>query len=47
MVPDEARGSESLVPPVMRLVWGFMVSQAIHVAAKMSIFDRLRDGPRT
>lgn len=47
MVPDEARGGESLVPSVMRLVWGFMVSQAIHVAAKLSIFDRLRDGPRT
>lgn len=31
----------------MRLVWGFMVSQAIHVAAKMSSFDLLGDGPRT
>jgi hypothetical protein len=29
----------------MRLVRGFMMTQALHVAAKLSLCDRLRDGP--
>lgn len=44
MVPDEAA---PLVPQVMQMIWGFMVSQALHVAAKLAVFDALRDGPKT
>ena len=31
---------------MMRMICGFMVSQAIHVAAKLGIADLLRDGPK-
>ena len=29
------------------MVWGFMISQAVHVAAKLGIADVLRDRPKT
>jgi hypothetical protein len=31
----------------MRLINGYQVSQAIHVAATLGIADELADGPRT
>jgi hypothetical protein len=36
-------------PPAATLgemIWGFTVSQALYAAAKLGIFDVLRDGPR-
>jgi hypothetical protein len=48
MVPDEAQAVVApLVPQVMQMIWGFMVSQALHVAAKLAVFDVLRDGAKT
>src|SRR5262245_59604355 len=32
---------------LIQLIWGFMASQALHVAAKLEIFNALRDGPMT
>jgi DNA-binding IclR family transcriptional regulator len=29
------------------MIWGFMASQALHVAAKLAVFDELRGGPKT
>jgi len=48
MVSDDSQAAGSqLVSQVMQLVRGFVVSQAIHVAAKLAIFDEVRDGPKT
>lgn len=35
-----------LAPQLMQMIWGFMVSQAVHVAAKLTVFDVLRDAPK-
>jgi hypothetical protein len=46
----EGDDSPPVAPPgaqVIQLLWGFMVSQAVHVAAKLAVFDVLRDGPKT
>jgi O-methyltransferase domain/Dimerisation domain len=48
MVPDEAKAAVTpLFPQLMEMIWGAMVSQALHVAAKLAVFDVLRDGPKT
>jgi hypothetical protein len=39
MPPDELR--------MMQMLWGFALSQALHVAAKLGVFDVIRDEPRT
>ena len=44
--------SDQLRPPspavqMMRLINGYQVSQALHVAATLGIADLLRDGPRS
>ncbi len=48
MVPDGAKAVDaSLFPHLMQMIWGFMVSQAVHVAAKLAVVDILRDGAKT
>ena len=47
MDADEAKASAPPAAQVVQLIWGFMASQAIHVAAKLAVFDALRDGPKT
>lgn len=39
----------SLPPEVLLngMCWGFEVSQALHTAAKLAVFDALGDGPKT
>ena len=32
---------------LMRLINGYQVSQALHVAAKLRVADQLKDGPRS
>lgn len=44
---DEPGPARSLFPEVMQMIRGFMLSQALHVAAKLAVFDVLRDGPKT
>lgn len=45
---DDAKADVStLLPRLMQMILGFMVSQALHVAAKLAVFDVLRDGPET
>jgi SAM-dependent methyltransferase len=39
-----ARDADASVQ-VMRMMRGFMLSQALHVASKLAVFDALRDGP--
>jgi hypothetical protein len=41
-VPD----AESFFAGLLRLIYGYQVSQAIHVAAVLGIADELGDGPR-
>lgn len=43
---DAPTPSPAAVTEVMRMIRGFMLSQALHVAAKLAVFDVLRDGPR-
>jgi hypothetical protein len=48
MIQDGSETSgASLFPHIMQMIWGFMVSQALHVAAKLAVFDALQDGPKT
>lgn len=44
---NEPTPSPALATDVLPMIRGFMLSQALHVAAKLSIFDVLRDGPRS
>ena len=42
--------SAAELPPqvaMLRMIFGFMVSQAIHVAATLGIADLLEDGPKS
>jgi hypothetical protein len=32
---------------VIYTIWGFMASQALHAAARLAVFDIVRDGPKT
>ena len=36
-----------MAQPVHEMISGFIASQALHVAAKLAVFDLLRDGPKT
>ena len=45
MVSDEARPNPQ--PSIRDLLWGFAISQAVYVAAKLAVFDFLGDGPKT
>ncbi len=47
MLSDEAKASVPLLSQVGQMIRGFMLSQALHVGAKLGIFDVLRDGPKT
>jgi len=47
MLPDEVKASAPLVSQVGQMIRGFMLSQALHVAAKLKVFDVLHDGPKT
>jgi O-methyltransferase domain/Dimerisation domain len=47
MIPSDAKVSGPAPSQLIQLIWGFMASQAIHVAAKLAVFDALKDGPRT
>src|SRR5262245_54601845 len=47
MGSDAEAGIATSVPRAIQLISGFMVSQAVHVAAKLRVFDVLRDGPKT
>ena len=48
MGSGEANDSNaSLFPSLMQMLWGFKVSQALHVAAKLAVFDLIRDEPKT
>src|SRR5262245_48662424 len=47
MVADQTRPSASPPAQLVQMIWGFMASQAVHVAAKLALFDALRDGPKT
>jgi O-methyltransferase/methyltransferase family protein len=47
MTPSETEASEPASSQLIQLTWGFMASQAFHVAAKLAVFDVLRDGPKT
>lgn len=47
MVTDEHKVSPAVHSQVSQLMWGFMATQALHVAAKLAVFDLLRDGPQT
>jgi hypothetical protein len=47
MLPDEVKASVPLVSQVGQMIRGFMLSQALHVAAKLQVFDVLRDEPKT
>ena len=46
MLPDEDNAATTFLPQVGQMIRGFMLSQALHVAAKLGIFDLLRDGPK-
>lgn len=45
MVPEESKPNPQ--PLIRDLLWGFAISQAVYVAAKLAIFDFLGDGPKT
>jgi len=47
MVSDEAAAPSRGSSQVIEMIWGFMASQALHVAAKLAVFDVLREGPKT
>ncbi|MGH9890980.1 MAG: methyltransferase [bacterium] len=47
MVTDEDKVSPPVHSQVSQLMWGFIATQALHVAAKLAVFDLLRDGPKT
>lgn len=42
---DHTRPVAASFGDAMRMIRGFVLSQALHVAAKLSLSDRLRDGP--
>ena len=49
MSPQESPQTTSLMPPAMALrhmLYGYRISQAIYVAAKLGIADVLKDGPK-
>jgi SAM-dependent methyltransferase len=48
MAPDETQATAApLATQVMQMIWAFMVSHALHIAAKLAVFDVLRDGAKT
>lgn len=48
-MPEADDSSPAVTPAaqVLQLTWGFMASQAVHVAAKLAVFDALSDAPKT
>src|SRR5215468_1709925 len=47
MTLSEAEASGQVSSQLIQMTWGFMASQALHVAAKLAVFDVLRGGPKT
>ncbi len=47
MVPDDATVPVPQSQQVVQMIWGFMASQALHVGAKLAVFDVLSHGPKT
>jgi hypothetical protein len=47
MVTAQDKASPPVQAQVSQLMWGFIPTQALHVAAKLAVFDLLRDGPKT
>lgn len=47
MTPSDTRAPAPGSSQLIQLISGFMASQALHVAAKLAVFDVLRDGPKT
>jgi O-methyltransferase domain/Dimerisation domain len=47
MTPSDAKAPLPAPSQLIQMIWGFMASQALHVAAKLGVFDELRDGPKT
>jgi hypothetical protein len=44
---DDRNRAEPPARAIMRLITGFWTSQAIHVAAKLRLADRVKDGPKS
>ena len=47
MVTAQHKASPPAHAQASQLMWGFIPTQAVHVAAKLALFDLLRDGPKT
>jgi hypothetical protein len=47
MTTSDVKVGEPASSQIIQLIWGFMASQALHVAAKLAVFDVLRDGPKS
>jgi SAM-dependent methyltransferase len=47
MIPDEAKPGAPQAAQMIQVVWGFMATQSLHVAAKLGIPDVLSGGPMT
>src|SRR5262245_26530387 len=47
MTPNDAKAPVPAPSQLIQMIWSFMASQALHVAAKLAVFDALRDGPKT
>jgi hypothetical protein len=47
MILEQAKLSPPAHAEVSQLMWGFIATQAIHVAAKLAVFDRLHSGSGT
>jgi O-methyltransferase domain/Dimerisation domain len=47
MVPEGAPAEQTAASQIIQMIWGFMASQALHVAAKLAIVDLLNDRAMT
>jgi hypothetical protein len=45
MVSDEGRISPPAHVQASQLMWGFIATQAVHVAAKLAVFDLIANAP--
>jgi hypothetical protein len=47
MISDEAKPDAPQAAEMIQIIWGFMATQSLHVAAKLRIADILSSGPKT
>lgn len=46
LMPDDGTAADTLSGPLLYLVWGHVIAQALHAAARLGIIDELADGPK-